>query len=201
MMEYLINNYGQIKREDLRTLKTELEDHIYDPILPIDVLFNKVDFFSDLTEFVEKPLSDTDKVDIVYIILNRCGVFQNSLLKWNQLPSASQTYDEMKKFFRQEHLDLEKVNALTKQETSLNHAAFMSQQEKLIEQMETRLKANLVEAIGNFAAAYEEDTASNENTDDKENTPPDLVSALSTITGNSNKQMEHMMKLSEGMCK
>ena len=110
-------------------------------------------------------------------------------------------YDEMKKFFRQEHLDLEKVNALTKQETSLNHAVFMSQQEKLIEQMKARLKANLVKAIGDFAAAYEEDSASNEDNNDKENTPPDLVLALSTITGNSNKQMEQMMKMFKGMCK
>ena len=159
MMEYLINMYGQIKREDLCTLKSKIEDHIYDPILPIDVLFNKVDFFSDLSEFTNKSLPDTEKVDIVYIVLNCCGVFQTSLLRLNQLPIISQTYNAMKSIFRKEHADL----------------------------IKSRLKVNLVEAIGNFAAAYEEDSATINNADTKENIPTDLNSALTTITGNLNK--------------
>ena len=125
-------------------------------MLPIDVLFNKIEFFSDLRDFIGKSLPDDEKVDIIYIILNRCGVFQDSLLKWNKRTAATQTYNEMKKFFRQEHLDLDKVGALTKQTTSLNHSKIMAQQEKLIDQMEARLKLNLVEAINQFATTYQE---------------------------------------------
>ena len=44
VMEYLIKVYGKIKPEEFRELKKEVEEFIYDPVLPIDVLFNKVDF-------------------------------------------------------------------------------------------------------------------------------------------------------------
>ena len=74
IMRYLIRVYGKIKPEQLRELKKEVEEFNYDPQLPVDVLFNKLDFFSDLTEFANKPLSDADKVDITYITVNRCGV-------------------------------------------------------------------------------------------------------------------------------
>ena len=99
IMTYLVKCYGQIKPEELRSLKSEVEDYIYDPFLPIDVMFNKLDFFSDLTEFANKPLPDDNKVDIVYIILNRCGVFQESLKQWNKRTAATKTYDDFKDFF------------------------------------------------------------------------------------------------------
>ena len=79
IMEYLVKTYGQLKPEELRHMKSEVEEYIYDPSLPIDVLFNKMDFFCDVVEFVEKSISDADRVDMIYIILNRCGVFCNSL--------------------------------------------------------------------------------------------------------------------------
>ena len=105
IMDYLIRLYGTIKPEELRALKLEVEDYIYDPLLPIDVLFNKLDFFSDLTDFAKKPLSDSDKIDIIYIILNRCGVFKDSLKEWNKKDDRDldvlhgKTYNNMRNFF------------------------------------------------------------------------------------------------------
>ena len=66
IMDYLIKLYATIKPEELQALNLEVEDYIYDPLLPIDVLFNKLDFFSDLTDFAKKPLSNSDKVDVIY---------------------------------------------------------------------------------------------------------------------------------------
>ena len=101
-------------------LKKKVEEYIYDLFLPVDVLFNKIDFFADLTDFASKPLSDVDKVDIAYIALNRCGVFKESLKKWNAKPSTDQTYSNLKTFARAEHLALDQVDGLTKADTSLN---------------------------------------------------------------------------------
>ena len=53
IMDYLVKTYGQLKPEELRHMKSEVEEYIYDPALPIDVLFNKMDFFCDVAEFVE----------------------------------------------------------------------------------------------------------------------------------------------------
>ena len=70
IIQHLVSTYGQIKPEQLRELKKEVEEYNYNPQLPVDVLFNKIEFFADLTKFANKPLSDTDKVDIAYISVN-----------------------------------------------------------------------------------------------------------------------------------
>ena len=44
IMDYLVKMYGQMKPEELRTLKSKVEEYFYDPVLPIDVLFNKIEF-------------------------------------------------------------------------------------------------------------------------------------------------------------
>ena len=88
----------------------------------------------------------------------------------------------MKTFFRQEHLDLDKVTALAKAESSMNHTKILNQQQKLIEDMETRMKANLVDALTDFASAYEDEKP----TECNKHTNSDLASALLTINGNSN---------------
>lgn len=198
IMDYLIKSYGQVKPEEYRALKAEVEEYTYDPLLPIDVLFNKLEFFLDLSDFVEKPMQDSEKVDIIYIILNCCGMFQDSLKLWNKKATADKTYANIKKFFRQEHLDLDKVNALAKRDLHLNHTEFMAQHTEFLGEMESRLKTNLADAITQFANAYETDTSP---PDDKEDTATEMTSALSTITGNLNKQTKKMLKLVEGLCK
>ena len=198
MIEYLVKAYGQIRPEEFRSMKTEVEDYIFDPLLPIDVLFNKLEFFLDVADIVSKTVPDAKKVDIIYIILNRCGVFQDSLKKWNKKPAIDQTYDEMKKFFCQEQLDLDKVNALTKQDSSLNQVDFLNEQRQVMEQMESRLKLNLVEAINSFAEAYED---SKPPASDPDDSISDLASANSATITRTNKSEDAMLKLLQGLCK
>ena len=105
----------------------------------------------------------------------------------------------MKTFFRQEQLDLDQVGALSKKESSLNHTEFLVQHEELLGEMESRLKLNLVEAINTFVSAYEDDVKP--PAVEKDDTATELTSALSTITGNSNKQTEKLLKMFDTICK
>ena len=201
ILTYLVNLYGQMKPEELRSLKSEVEEYTYDPILPIDVLFNKIDFYSDLAEFAKKPLPDGDKVDIAYIILNRLGVFQTSLKEWNSRLDNMKTFDHFKSYFRAEHLALDKVNALEKQDSSLNQVEILEQQEQMFEKMEERLKINLINTITNFAQAYDDSPPTPPPPEPKEQDNTSLTSALSTITNNSSKQNAKLIKLFDGLCK
>ena len=101
----------------------------------------------------------------------------------------------MKKFFRQEHLELDRVNGLTKEDSNLNHLEFMAKQEKLMADMESRLKLNLVDAITTFAETCDEEPTKSDDA------TAEMTSALSTITGNSNQKMDQMMKMFQGLCK
>ena len=144
-------------------------------------------------------MSEADKIDIVYIILNRCGVFKDSLKKWNKKTDADKTYSNMKTFFLDEHLALDQVDALAKNESTLNQIDFMNKQEEVLENMEARLKLNLVEAISEFADKFNDASTLPSNDDNKEN---EDNSALSTITGQtSKKQNDPFMKMFEALCK
>ena len=199
IMTYLIKIYGQIKPEQHQEMKKEVEDYVYDPTLPIDILFNKIEFFSDVSDFANKAFPDDDKIDTAYITLNTCGVFKEGLKGWNKLPSTSKTWDAFKKFFRKEHLELDKVDALSKQESSLNHAALLQQQATMFEQMEERIKDNMVDTINNMANQYTNDHESEK--EEKYDDMSAMQSALSTITGNSSKSNKEMKKFFELMFK
>ena len=41
IMDYLIRLHGAIKPEELQSLKLEVEEYVYDPLLPVNVMFNK----------------------------------------------------------------------------------------------------------------------------------------------------------------
>ena len=102
---------------------------------------------------------------------------------------------------RDEHTALDQVNALSKQESALNHVDFLAQQETMFNQMEERLKANLVESINDFAQAYEDNETNTPPLKEDETTTTDFTAALSTITGNSNKQNEKFNKLFDALIK
>ena len=103
----------------------------------------------------------------------------------------------MKIFFCQEHLDLDMVGGLAKADSSLNHTALLTQQSKLIKDLEARLKLNLVETLREFANKYKEETPPDNIPDQQD----EFASALSTISGNSTKQTDQMMKLFHKLCK
>ena len=117
---------------------------------------------------------------------------------WNKKADGEKTYENMHIFFREEHLELDKVDALSKDESSLNQVAFMNKQEEVFENMEARLKINLVEAINDFAEKFQDQTSDEEESNGN---ATDVTSVLSTITGNTNKQHEKMMKLFEALSK
>ena len=89
-------------------------------------------FFSNLAEFVEKKLTVKEKVDIAYININCCGVFKKSLQDWKKKSKADKTYNNFKTFMRDEHVALDQVNALSKNDSSLNHVEFLAQQEAIL---------------------------------------------------------------------
>lgn len=182
IMTYLVKMYGMIKPEELREMKKEVKEYIYKPSLPIDVLFNKIDFFADLTDYLKKPLLDADKVDIAYIAVNRCGVFKESLKKWNAKPDTDKTYANLKKFSRDEHLFLDQVDGLTKQDSTLNQATLLQEQQDMLENMEERLRLNLVDAITTFVDAYKDNKTQASLEEELDTT---ISSALSAITNNS----------------
>ena len=142
-MSYIIRTHGQVSEEQYMGMEDEVRDFVYDPTLPVDILFNKIDFFVDISELTKRNITDRRRVQMPYLILNRTGVFRDSLKTWNARPDHLKTYDELKVFMCDEHAALDMVGALTLQDSSLQHAnmlqALQTQQENLADQFQRNL--------------------------------------------------------------
>ena len=160
IMTYLTSSYGKVSEEQFEIKEKELKDFIYNPSLPIDIVFNKIDFFSDLCDMTNNTLTDRRKIQLAYLILSRARVFRESLKDWNKKATADKTYSNMKIFMRQEYSDLEAVGALTLEDSSLNHAKILQElkdnQAHLAQTMEEQLKVNLVETLDSYARFNQE---------------------------------------------
>ena len=90
---YLRNTYGKLSPSQLRTRETQLEGTIYDPSKNPNFIFNKIGKFQTLCQLLEEAKTDTQLVDYAYIIFHKCGLFMDSLMRWNKR-TASTTYDD-----------------------------------------------------------------------------------------------------------
>ena len=55
---FLQETYRNISTTNLIEKEEEVKDYGYDPTEPIDTVFNKIDHFLDLCEFISDPISD-----------------------------------------------------------------------------------------------------------------------------------------------
>ena len=73
---------------------------------------------------------------MAFIIFQNTGKFKSDLKSWNKKATADQTCENFKKYMCGEHLSLDKVNALNKDDSSINHVDILAQQETMFKEME-----------------------------------------------------------------
>ena len=100
-MIFLQEKYGKIIPTNLAQKEDEVKDFVYDPVEPIDTVFNKIDRFSDLCELVSDPISDRRKVNLGYKIIFKNNAFRDSLKCWNKKTIVDKTYATMKVYIHE----------------------------------------------------------------------------------------------------
>ena len=153
IISWLITTYGQVSEAEMLTKEQNLTALTYDTTQPVDVVFNAIDKFCDLSDLNNITVSDRRKRQFAYVIFQKSRAFLDSLKKWNARPDATKTYTRMKDFMRSERKALEAVGALTIQD-SINQVemlkAIQQQQEDLTHSMEQRMQMNLLEALAQY---------------------------------------------------
>ena len=56
-MQYLIHTYGQISKEHYMSMEDNVKELVDDPTLPVDITFNKIDFFVDIYKLTDCDIS------------------------------------------------------------------------------------------------------------------------------------------------
>ena len=112
VIQYLYDTYGDIRPEILEQERETLIKSTYNPNLPIDVLFSKIEKFTDLASAGRSPISQKQSVDFAYNIFRKTGIFTRYLLEWDAKPILNQTWIQMRVDFRQAVKELRKTGAL-----------------------------------------------------------------------------------------
>jgi hypothetical protein len=97
ILEYLVENYGNITAKDLRdNLKTIKNEWVVDQ--PMETLFVQM---QDAQDFAKErdPISDDVIIGASIELLEATGVFETDLRDWNQLNEGEQTWPHFKIHF------------------------------------------------------------------------------------------------------
>ena len=68
IFSFLHKPYGKITTGQFKVVESEIDDLIYDPATNVDTIFNKIQDFQDLCLLIGKTKSDTQLVDMAYLI-------------------------------------------------------------------------------------------------------------------------------------
>ena len=85
-----------------------------------DTLITENDDLVDIADLTGLAITDCQRVDIGYLVLQQCKPFKNSLRDWNALPPANRTYTNFKTHFCDAQIALHKTGEITVKE-GINH--------------------------------------------------------------------------------
>ena len=74
--------------------------HINNHSPPVNIIFNKIEKYTDLAEAARPPLTQKQVVDLVYNIFKKYGLFLAYLLHWDALNSIQKTWIQFKVDFQ-----------------------------------------------------------------------------------------------------
>ena len=156
IIAFLQDSFGQITPQELADREDALKNLTYDPWKPVDLVFNKINQFKDLCELCKNQKTDTQLVQLAYLIFIRTRTFTEALRKWNKKPTADKTYTNMITHMRQHYQALKQVGALAIEDSSLNNHANLVQelarnQEELVQGLKNdlteQIRSNMVDAM------------------------------------------------------
>ena len=96
IFEYLFDTYGDVTIQELTELKNQVENLTFNPREPIDNVFTEIEDLADIADIAKSPLTEQQKIDFAYLILQQTNKFNSGLKKWNVTPAATKTWQYCK---------------------------------------------------------------------------------------------------------
>lgn len=73
ILEHLFDTYG-----DVRILQSRVENLAFPIAEPVDMIFTKIDKLAAIAEIVNSPISQTQKINMAYLLFQKCHLFKNA---------------------------------------------------------------------------------------------------------------------------
>ena len=125
IFDYLFETYGDVTPQELRHLTTQVESLNFPPNEPVDTIFTEIDDLGTIAELAHAPMTEQQKINMAYLLLQQTQVYSTALNRWNQSERPEQTWSNFKTHFRDAQKALRRTGALTVQE-SLNHTQIIN---------------------------------------------------------------------------
>lgn len=113
ILSYLFDNYGKVPPAVLKDMKRKVEDYDLDPNDPVDLLFVEIDELADVYTLQKNPMTDTQLVEIAYVVIEKAKSFKKDLRDWNRKSQTDQTWSNFKIHFRDAQQELRRSGDLT----------------------------------------------------------------------------------------
>ena len=119
---YLFRNYGRVTPATLVDEEQKVLQWNFDPVLPIVLVFNKVDDLMDLASAAGSPYTAKQLINFAYVIINKTGKFTTGIREWNRLPENQKTWENFTTHFSNAHRELRESGELLVNETPFHTA-------------------------------------------------------------------------------
>ena len=120
-LTFLFTTYGKVTPETLNEEFEKVNNTIYNPSLPIDVIFNSIVALAELAEAATVPYSEQQQLTIAYNVLNRSGRFVSDIKEWKRRPAVERNWINFKLHFRRAHNELRETCSDTLQAMQTLH--------------------------------------------------------------------------------
>ena len=141
IFEYLFETYGDVSPQELRMLTSQVEALTFPPNEPVDTIFAEIDELATIAELAKAPMTEQQKINMGYLLLQKAQIYSNALNKWNQKEQAEQTWENFKTHFRSAQKALRRTGTLTVQET-MNHADIINLVQQGVQMAMTESSSN-----------------------------------------------------------
>ena len=96
---HLFDAYGHVTPTELFELKNKVENIQFSPQEPVNTLMTEIDNLADITDLATSAITDRQRLDMGYIILQRCKQYKTGLKEWNERPLVDRTWANFKTRF------------------------------------------------------------------------------------------------------
>ncbi len=97
ILNFLQEQYSKISlSQELLSFEQDVTNFVFDPLTPVENVFNKVEDLMDNGELAKIPYSQHQIIVKAYNIFNACGVFKDYIKSWNRCPANEHTWVNFK---------------------------------------------------------------------------------------------------------
>ena len=99
MIEHLYTDYGDMTEQDISNIKASIKVD-YDTNTTMISYFSNLRNIRNIAVRAGNPISDSDMLAEIYLVMGRTGIYEKGLDDWNELPAASKTWPQFQIHFK-----------------------------------------------------------------------------------------------------